>query len=69
MFTIGAFIGIAAIFWYVEKANVRDRSIIAIVSDEEVRTAILHARQDIKLVAFLLVGIAIMLGVIADRVH
>ena len=69
MFTIAAFFGIAAIGWYLDKANVSDRSNVAILSDEEVRTAVLHARQDIKLVAFLLGGIAIMLGVIADRIH
>ena len=45
------------------------RLFVHFAADEEVRTAVLHARQDIKLVAFLLMGIAIMLGVIADRVH
>ena len=35
-----------------------------ILTEEEVRTAILHARQDVKLVAFMLGGILIMLGII-----
>jgi hypothetical protein len=29
----------------------------------------LHARQDIKLVAFMLGAILLMLGIIADRIH
>jgi hypothetical protein len=69
MFTIGAFFLIAAIGWYIGRANVKDRQIIAIVSDEELRTAILHARQDLKLIAFLLGGILLALGVVADRIH
>jgi hypothetical protein len=69
MFTIGAFLLIAAIGWYVGRANISDRQIIATLSDDEVRTAILHARQDVKLITFLLGGILLMLGVIADRTH
>ena len=37
--------------------------------DAETRETILHARQDIRLAAFFLAGILVMLGVIADRVH
>jgi hypothetical protein len=42
-------------------------------SDDEVRQSVFHARQDLKLIAFLLMGImitlAVGLGVIADRIH
>jgi hypothetical protein len=69
MFTVGAFLLIAAIAWYTERANVKDRGIVATLSDDEVRTAILHARQDLKLIAFLLGGGLVMLGVVADRIH
>ncbi len=69
MFTSAAVFGIVAICVYVNWLHVRDLSNIAVVSDEELRSAILHARQDIKLVAFLLAGIAVLLGVIADRIH
>jgi hypothetical protein len=68
MFTIGAIAVIVIIGWYVERLNVADRQRTEILSDDEVRTAILHARQDLKLIAFLLTGILVMLGVIADKV-
>lgn len=69
MFTAGAFFLIAAIAWYVGRANVKDRQNVAMLTDDEVRTAVLHARQDVKLIAFMLGGVIIMLGVIADRIH
>lgn len=69
MFTIGAFIAIAAIGWYVDRANIKDRGIVALLTDDEMRTNILHARQDLKLIAFLLFAVLVMLGIIADRLH
>ena len=42
-------------------------------SDDEVRHSVVYSRQDLKLIAFLLMGImitlAVGLGVIADRIH
>lgn len=67
MFTVGASILLAMIGWYVGRQYIKDRADVALLSDDEVRTAILYARQDLKLVAFALGGILIMLGVIADR--
>jgi hypothetical protein len=69
MFALGAETLTGLIMWYADRCHVRDRQSVTILSDDEVRTAILHARQDLKLVAFLLAGILIMLGVIADRIH
>jgi hypothetical protein len=71
MFTIIAFLVIAGIAWYAERANASDRSriITQYISDDEVRAVILHARQDIKLIVFLLMGILLMLGFVADRIH
>jgi hypothetical protein len=37
--------------------------------DDDLRELTLHMRQDLKLVAFLLAGIMVMLGVVADRIH
>jgi hypothetical protein len=54
MFTAGAFVLIAVIGWHVGRLNVKDRLNVAALTDDEVRTAILHARQDVKLVAFML---------------
>lgn len=48
--------------------HAKDRKNITLLDDDEVRTAILHARQDIKLICFMLAGIIIMLGIIADRI-
>jgi len=69
MFTTAAVVLIVAIAWWVERLNRKDRESrnIAVLSDEEVRTAVLHTRQDVKLLAFLLGAILIMPGVIADR--
>jgi hypothetical protein len=36
--------------------------------NDEVRQSVVHARQDLKLIAFL-GAIVLMLGVVADRVH
>ena len=59
----------AAIFvaWFVERLP-RDHASgkVAILNEDEFRTAILH--QDLKLVAFFLAAIIVMLGVVADRI-
>lgn len=69
MFTAGAFLLLAAIGWYANSQFSKDRGTVALLTDDEVRTAILHARQDIKLVAYLLGGILLFLGVIADMLR
>lgn len=40
----------------------------SLLSDDEVKTLILHARQDLKFIAFLLGGVVVMLGIVADLV-
>jgi hypothetical protein len=69
MFISAAIVLIFVIGWYARYSNERDRSVVETLSDEEVRTAVLHARQDLKLIAFLLGGVLFMLGVIAERMH
>ena len=61
MFTIISLIASRYIGLYADDYNAEDRSNIALLSDDEVRTAILHARQDIKLLCFLLFAILRML--------
>ena len=68
MLTIGAFVVGGWVGRYADKCNVVDRQQTAFLTDDEVRTAILHARQDLKLIAFLLYGILIGLGIIADLI-
>jgi hypothetical protein len=67
MFTIIAFFSIAAIAWFAGRANIKDRAAVTLLSDDEAKTAVLHTRQDVKLIAFLLAAILVMLGIVADR--
>ena len=70
MFTTGAFVLIALIGWYGGRTNEKDRpSYDAGTVENRVWLLLLHTRQDIKLVSFLLGGIIIMLGIVADRIH
>jgi hypothetical protein len=39
------------------------------LQDERIWLLVLHVRQDLKLVAFALMGVLVMLGVIADRIR
>lgn len=66
MFTVGAFFFASLIAWLSQRKNDQDRS--QYQTEERDWLVALHVRQDIKLIAFLLAGIIIMLGVIADRV-
>jgi hypothetical protein len=70
MFTTIAFFATALIAWWVEWLNNKDREEYNRRDDDEVRRhLLLHIRQDLKLIAFMLMGIMVMLGIIADRVH
>ena len=66
MFTLLSIFSQVAIGYRSDDANAEDRGLVTEVSDNELRTVILHARQDIKLLCF--IGSAIMrsLGIIAD---
>lgn len=69
MFTIISRIASVYIGRYAEDCNADDRSnITQFLSDDEIRTAILHARQDIKLLCFVLFAVLTMLGIIADLI-
>jgi hypothetical protein len=69
MFTAGALLLTTAIMWFASKMNDRDRSMYdRATPDDRVWILVLHVRQDLKLIAFLLAGTMIMLGVIADRI-
>jgi len=66
MFTLGAIALTGLLFWTAQKANEKDRSIYD--SDDRVWLLALHIRQDLKLIAFVLAGVMVMLGIIADRI-
>lgn len=69
MFSGIAVVLMVAAGWLANRTHAEDRKNIAILDDDEARSAVLHTRQDVKLVCFLLCGVIIMLGVIADRMH
>jgi hypothetical protein len=69
MFTLVSFFLSKSIGSYADDCNANERNRpVAILSDDEVRTAILQARQDLKLIAFFLAAIFVALAVIADLV-
>lgn len=61
MFTVGAFLAVAAISWYVSREQRSD--------PHEAAVNIRHARQDLRLITYTLFAILIVLGVIADRIY
>ena len=69
MFTAGAFVLFALIAWYAHRKNEQDRSMYdQVIHDDREWLLLLHIRQDLKLASFLMCGILVMLGVIADRI-
>ena len=67
MFTVGAFALIALIAWRASYANDKDRPQYDNALDDS-RILALHTRQDIKAIVFMLGGVILMLGIIADRI-
>jgi len=66
MFTVLSIFSQAAIGYRSDEANAEDRGLVTEVSDDELRTVILHARQDIKTLCFISSAIMRSLGIIAD---
>jgi len=70
MFTAGAVALVIVIALAADRTNKRDRrEYDATPDDLRMRVLLLHVRQDVKLIAFALGGILVMLGVIADRMR
>jgi hypothetical protein len=66
MFALTAFAARVLIGWRADRKNYEDRRARpSPFADDEVRQSIVHMRQDVKLIAFLLMAIA-TLGIIAD---
>jgi hypothetical protein len=67
MFALTAFAATALIGWWTDRKNYEDRSARpSSFADDEVRQSIVHTRQDVKLIAFLLMAILATPGIIAD---
>ena len=66
MFTTISFAMLAFIAWIAHSGNKTERRFDDAGSDHDIRDVTLHIRQDLKLVAFLLAGILVMLGILGD---
>ena len=64
---VGLIVG-AILTWLAERANSKDRPEYD-RTKPDAYALILHLRQDLRLISFLLFGIIVLLGIIADRVH
>jgi hypothetical protein len=70
MFTIGAIVLSVGLMLFADRKNKEDRpSYDSAPAEDRIWVLVLHLRQDMKAVAFLLAGIIVMLGIIADRIH
>jgi hypothetical protein len=61
-----SFVMLALIAWIAHNGNKTDRRFYDVGSDHNIREVTVHIRQDLKLVAFLLAGILVMLGILGD---
>lgn len=70
MFTIIACFAVAAlVIWTERQSNQEMIQRPSWFDDDLVRQSVVFARQDLRLIAWVLAAILIMLGIIADRVH
>ena len=70
MFTVGAFVATAILAWYANHQEHGERKLRpGHVEDDFVRERVLFIREDIRLIAYILMAILVMLGIIADRLH
>lgn len=70
MFTFGAFLLGGGLAWLSWRESNKDRvSYDRLGLDQSAfQLLLLHIRQDLRLVAFLLFGVIVMLGIVADRI-
>jgi hypothetical protein len=70
MFTIIACFAVAAlVIWTERQSNKEMIQRPSWFDDDLVRQSVVFARQDLRLIAWVLAAILIMLGIIADRIH
>jgi hypothetical protein len=67
VFTIIACVAVIGVgYWVSDKETVGRQFVF---DDDLIRQSIVFARRDLRLIAWVLAAILIMLGIIADRVH
>jgi hypothetical protein len=70
MFTIIACLAVSVLAWYAQRREAKERSVPdPKIDDDFVRQRVVYIREDVRLIAYLLMAIFVMLGVIADRLH
>lgn len=69
VFSLGAIALVIFIAWYSNRGNNNERSTYETHRDDQNFWLLLHIRQDIKLVAAMLGGVIVMLGIVADRIR
>jgi len=70
MFTIIACVAVVGIAVWTDRLS--DKEIVgrpSVFDDDLIRQCIVLARRDLRLIAWVLAAILIVLGVIADRIH
>ena len=68
MFTATGIVLLLAFSFLAAWANEKDRAGYGRLTDEEARkTLLLHISRDLQLIVYLLCGIIVMLGIVADR--
>lgn len=70
LFTGVAVILVGLIVWHSHRENAGERPDYSRPDRDENRFGLLlHLRQDAKLIVYLLAGVIVMLGIVADRLH
>jgi hypothetical protein len=70
MFTIIANVAVVAISYWTDRLSDKEAVQRAVVFDDDiVRQSVVFARRDLRLIAWVLAAMLIMLGIIADRMH
>jgi hypothetical protein len=70
MFTVIATVAVLAITYSTDRLSDKEAVQRAMVFDDDiVRQNVVFARRDLRLIAWMLAAMLIMLGIIADRIH
>jgi hypothetical protein len=70
MFTVIATVAVVGIVYWTDR--LWDKEVVqrpAVFDDDMVRQTVVLARGDLRLIAWMLAAMLIMLGIIADRIH
>jgi hypothetical protein len=70
MFTVIAGVAVVAIVYWTDRLS--DKELVgrpSVFDDDIIRQTIVFARRDLRLIAWALTAILIMLGIVADKLH